>query len=182
MRKTRRFGLTAPRPELANWREMVTRVTEPRERVRIAVVGKYTDFVDSYKSVQEALIHGGIANDVGVDIHWLSSDDFTDPDRAADILSTYHGLLVPGDDELDPAPAEGVQQRDVGVPARPEDVLDAVVLQLGDQRLGRRHGLEGHTERSSMLIQVLPVMLPVGQAVISSCHGSCPRSTWLTVP
>jgi CTP synthase len=46
--------------------------------------------------VQEALIHGGIANDVGVDIHWLSSDDFTGPDRAADILSSYHGLLVPG--------------------------------------------------------------------------------------
>jgi CTP synthase len=59
-------------------------------------VGKYTDFVDSYKSVQEALIHGGIANDVGVDIHWLSSDDFTDADTAADILAPYQGLLVPG--------------------------------------------------------------------------------------
>ena len=54
----------------------------PRERVRIAVVGKYTDLVDSYKSVQEALIHGGIANDVGVDIEWLSSDLFTDQARA----------------------------------------------------------------------------------------------------
>ena len=55
-------------PDLAHWREMVQRVVAPHERVRIAVVGKYTDFVDSYKSVQEALIHGGIANDVGVDI------------------------------------------------------------------------------------------------------------------
>jgi CTP synthase len=91
-----RLGLDAARPDLAKWRELVTRVIEPHERVRIAVVGKYTDFVDSYKSVQEALIHGGIANDVGVDIHWLSSDDFTGPDRAADILSSYHGLLVPG--------------------------------------------------------------------------------------
>jgi CTP synthase len=91
-----RLHIDAPRPDLTAWRDMVTRVLEPHERVRIAVVGKYTDFVDSYKSVQEALIHGGIANDVGVDIQWLSSDDFTAPDRAAEILGSYHGLLVPG--------------------------------------------------------------------------------------
>jgi CTP synthase len=91
-----RLGLETPKPDLAAWRQLVTRVLQPHERVRIAVVGKYTDFVDSYKSVQEALIHGGIANDVGVDIHWLSSDDFTAPDRSAEILSSYHGLLVPG--------------------------------------------------------------------------------------
>src|SRR5687768_4267686 len=82
--------------DLGSWRAIVERVLRPHERVRIAVVGKYTDFVDSYKSVQEAIIHGGIANDVGVDIQWLSSDDFTAPDRAAEILSSYHGLLVPG--------------------------------------------------------------------------------------
>ena len=91
-----RLHIETPKPELTNWKQLVGRVLEPHERVRIAVVGKYTDFVDSYKSVQEALIHGGIANDVGVDIQWLSSDDFTAPDRAAEILSTYHGLLVPG--------------------------------------------------------------------------------------
>ena len=91
-----RLGLDAPRPDLANWRELVDRVLKPHDRVRIAVVGKYTDYADSYKSVQESLIHGGIANDVGVDIHWLSSDDFIAPDRAAEILGSYHGLLVPG--------------------------------------------------------------------------------------
>jgi len=91
-----RLGLDLPRPDLANWRALVDRVLEPHERVRIAVVGKYTDYADSYKSVQEALIHGGIANDVGIDIHWLSSDDFTAPDRAAEILRAFHGLLVPG--------------------------------------------------------------------------------------
>jgi CTP synthase len=64
--------------------------------VRIAVVGKYTQFVDSYKSVQEALIHGGIANDVGVDIAWISSDLFTSVARARELLAGYHGLLVPG--------------------------------------------------------------------------------------
>jgi CTP synthase len=71
-------------------------VVAPHERVRIAVVGKYTDFVDSYKSVQEALIHGGIANDVGVDIDWVSSDSFTDAAAARRILSEHDGLLVPG--------------------------------------------------------------------------------------
>ena len=85
------------RPTSRAWREMVQRVVAPRERVRIAVVGKYTDFVDSYKSVQEALIHGGIANDVGVDIAWLSSDVFIDARRGApSILADIDGLLVPG--------------------------------------------------------------------------------------
>jgi CTP synthase len=69
---------------------------QPHDRVRIAIVGKYTDYVDSYKSVQEAVIHGGIANDVGVDISWVASDSFTSAESAAEILSRYDGLLVPG--------------------------------------------------------------------------------------
>ncbi len=91
-----KLGLERPSPALVNWRELVQRVLVPRERVRIAVVGKYTDFVDSYKSVQEALIHGGIANDVGVDIKWMASEDFSSPERSAAILATVDGLLVPG--------------------------------------------------------------------------------------
>src|SRR5687767_6130473 len=91
-RIVRRLGLEAPDPDLSPWRTMVQRVVNPHERVRVAVVGKYTELVDSYKSVHEALIHGGIANDVGVDISWLSSDLFTTSDRAREILSTYHGL------------------------------------------------------------------------------------------
>jgi len=91
-----KFGIDRPAPDLAPWREMVQRIVAPSERVKIAVVGKYTDFVDSYKSVQEALIHGGIANDVGVDINWISSDNFVDADAAADILGRHDGLLVPG--------------------------------------------------------------------------------------
>ncbi|MFI5255907.1 MAG: CTP synthase [Gemmatimonadales bacterium] len=91
-----KLGLERPAPDMEPWREMVQRVVQPHERVRIAVVGKYTDFVDSYKSVQEALIHGGIANDVGVDISWVSSDSFTSTETAHDILGHYDGLLVPG--------------------------------------------------------------------------------------
>ncbi|MFL5580164.1 MAG: CTP synthase, partial [Gemmatimonadaceae bacterium] len=95
-RIVQRLNLPWKRPDLTQWRNMVQRVINPRERVRIAIVGKYTDYADSYKSVQEALIHGGIANDVGVDIAWVGSDNFTDADRASEILSQYHGLLVPG--------------------------------------------------------------------------------------
>ncbi len=91
-----RLNLEGRDPDLSAWRTMVQRVTSPRDRVRIAVIGKYTELVDSYKSVQEALIHGGIANDVGVDISWLSSDLFTGTDRAREILAGFHGVLVPG--------------------------------------------------------------------------------------
>src|SRR5579872_434037 len=91
-----RLGLGGKAPDLSGWREMVSRITSPSERVRIAVVGKYTDLVDSYKSVHEALIHGGIANDVGVDIRWISSDLFTSAERAGELLGPVHGLLVPG--------------------------------------------------------------------------------------
>ena len=95
-RVMRRLGLTGRTPDLASWRSMVQSIKQPHGRVRIAVVGKYTDFVDSYKSVQEALIHGGVANDLGVDISWLPSDEFTSAERAGEILEEFDGLLVPG--------------------------------------------------------------------------------------
>jgi CTP synthase len=81
---------------MEEWRRLVERVKAPRAgEVRIAVVGKYVALVDSYKSVQEALIHGGIANDVKVRIDWLSSEDF-EHGQSADKLRGYHGLLIPG--------------------------------------------------------------------------------------
>ena len=92
----RRLHLPHPAPELKAWEALVQRVISPARKVRIAVVGKYTDYVDSYKSVQEALIHGGIANDVGVEIAWTSSDLFTDIGRAREMLAGFDGLLVPG--------------------------------------------------------------------------------------
>jgi CTP synthase len=92
-----RLGLLGKRsPDLTAWRKLVQRIITPSKRVKIAVVGKYTEFVDSYKSVQEALIHGGIANDVGVDISWISSDTFTSRERTREVLAEYDGLLVPG--------------------------------------------------------------------------------------
>ncbi|MBI4539449.1 MAG: CTP synthase [Gemmatimonadetes bacterium] len=91
-----RLGVEAPPPDLGPWTTMVERIKHPsRGVVRIAVVGKYTQLVDAYKSIQQALVHGGIANDAAVDIHWLASEDFEDGTRA-ECLREYHGLLVPG--------------------------------------------------------------------------------------
>jgi len=91
-----RFGMTAPAPDLTAWKHIVERIKTPsRGAVRIAVVGKYTELVDAYKSVEQALIHGGIEHDVEVAIDWIASEELEtglDPG----FLSEYHGLLVPG--------------------------------------------------------------------------------------
>ncbi len=93
---TEKLGLDVPDPDLTAWASIVERVKNPKQgRVRIAVVGKYTELVDSYKSINEALTHGGIANDVRVDIGWLSSEDINGPEDA-NRLADYDGLLVPG--------------------------------------------------------------------------------------
>jgi len=90
------LGLETKEPDLRPWRGMVRRVMEPSDRVKIAVVGKYTALGDTYTSIREALIHGGIANDVGIDLEWVSSDKFADQHRAGELLRSFHGLLVPG--------------------------------------------------------------------------------------
>ena len=91
-----RLRLETKEPDLDSWKAMVEKILHPKHAVRIAVVGKYTDLHDAYKSVQEALIHGGIASDAGVQIDWLSSDQFTSQEAAGRLLGEYDGLLVPG--------------------------------------------------------------------------------------
>ena len=91
-----RLKLETREPDLSGWRQMVEKILHPSRRVRIAVVGKYTDLHDAYKSVHEALLHGGIGNDVGVDIEWLGSDQFTDQAAAGKLLHGFDGLLIPG--------------------------------------------------------------------------------------
>jgi CTP synthase len=104
----RMLGLDVPEPDLGPWRNMVNRIKTPGSgNVRIAVVGKYTELVDSYKSVQEALIHGGIASDVKVDIDWLSSEKFEDGELV-ERLRRYDGLLIPGG--FGPRGVEGMLQ------------------------------------------------------------------------
>ena len=91
-----RLGLDLPQPDMTSWTAMVNRVKHPSAgTAKIAVVGKYTDHIDSYKSIQESLIHGGIANDVKAGIHWLSSEVF-DNGEGVEKLKEYDGLLIPG--------------------------------------------------------------------------------------
>ncbi len=91
------LGLDGQSPDLTEWTRMVRAIRNPPGKaVRIAVVGKYTDHVDSYKSVQQALIHGGIANDVTVEIDWISSEVFDRDDEPGRRLDRYDGILIPG--------------------------------------------------------------------------------------
>jgi CTP synthase len=82
-------------PDLGRWQRIVDVVRAPDGEVRIAVVGKYTNLLDSYKSLAEALAHGGIANRVRVRLDWVDSQIFEQPDTVAR-LEGVHGILVPG--------------------------------------------------------------------------------------
>jgi len=82
-------------PNLDAWEAMVHRIKNPGDgRVRICVVGKYTELIDSYKSIAEALVHGGIDADVGVDVEWWSSERVEE--QGSDFVDRFHGVLVPG--------------------------------------------------------------------------------------
>ena len=91
----RRFGFATDRPDLNRWKDVVRRVKEPKSEVTIAIVGKYIGLKDSYKSLTEALIHGGIANDSRVHLDWIDSEEI-EVDGADKLLSHADGILVPG--------------------------------------------------------------------------------------
>ena len=93
----RHFGLTAPEPDLARWVDVVDRYQHPEGEVTIGVVGKYVGLPDAYKSLNEALVHGGLANRVKVHIRWIDAELFEQPDaEIAAHLEPMHGILVPG--------------------------------------------------------------------------------------
>jgi CTP synthase len=90
------FGITsAPPPDLERWRVITETIANPDGEVTVAVVGKYTGLKDAYKSLNEALVHGGIANKVKVNLEWIESQTFESQDAAA-YLEDVHGILVPG--------------------------------------------------------------------------------------
>jgi len=90
------FGLSdAKQPDLKRWKKIVGTVRHPEGEVSIAVVGKYTSLLDSYKSLAEALAHGGIANNVKVKLNWLDSQIF-ESEGTLHALEDVHGILVPG--------------------------------------------------------------------------------------
>ncbi len=90
------FGLDASTPpNLDVWRQIVSRIRFPDGEVKIAVVGKYTDLPDAYKSLSEALSHGGVANNARVNLDWIASETFEEEDTVEQ-LSDVHAILVPG--------------------------------------------------------------------------------------
>ena len=91
------FGLSqAPKPDLTMWQEIAQRLNQPEGEVNIAVVGKYIELKDAYKSLNEALIHGGIANNVKVNMRWIESATFEEEEGAVQSLEGVHAILVPG--------------------------------------------------------------------------------------
>ena len=92
------FGIRdAPAPDLTRWQNISDRLVHPDGEVTIAVVGKYTVLKDAYKSLIEALTHGGVANKVKVNLDWVESETFEGDDSAAATrLEGVHGILVPG--------------------------------------------------------------------------------------
>jgi CTP synthase len=91
----RLLKLDAPPRDLARWTEMLERLQNPRDEVTIGLVGKYVEYEDSYKSLKEALLHGGLAHQLKVNIHWIEAEGVVGPDWERQ-LDGYDGILVPG--------------------------------------------------------------------------------------
>ncbi len=90
------FGIEgAPAPKLDRWEGISSAIASPEGEVTIAIVGKYTGLKDAYKSLNEALVHGGIANRVKVKLEWIESEVFESEDPAPH-LEGVNGILVPG--------------------------------------------------------------------------------------
>lgn len=91
------FGIiNAPDPDLTRWLDVMERIENPEGEVIVGVVGKYVGLQDAYKSLQEALFHGGLANRVKVQVRWLDAELFEDDEELAAKLEPLHAILVPG--------------------------------------------------------------------------------------
>src|SRR5204862_109205 len=87
--------LDAPQANMTPWQEIIRKLVAPQHRVRIGVVGKYIELQDAYKSVYEAVIHGGVANDCGVEIEKVDAEEI-EKEGADKVLKGLGGILVPG--------------------------------------------------------------------------------------
>ena len=90
------FNLKTKKPNLKIWKDILYAIENPEGIVRIAIIGKYTSLKDSYKSLAEALIHGGIANKIKVELLWIDSSVFENEIIAKSKLENVHGIIVPG--------------------------------------------------------------------------------------
>jgi CTP synthase len=92
----RKLGLQAADRDLRRWSELVEIIDNPDATVTIGIVGKYVELEDSYKSLREALVHGGVANRLGVQVRWVESEDLMDDPNWEERLRDYDAILVPG--------------------------------------------------------------------------------------
>jgi len=138
----RALGLPhADPPDLAAWRQIVSRLHRPEGEVSVAVVGKYMGLFDAYKSLNEALVHGGIANNVRVNLHWIDAEEFAHSDQT-DRLHGMNAVLVPGG-----FGERGVEGKIAAVTFAREKRLPFLGICFGMQlacvEAARRVGLEG---------------------------------------
>jgi CTP synthase len=91
----RHLRMDAPPRNLTAWNEMLERLENPKDRVSIGLVGKYVEYEDSYKSLKEALLHGGLAHGLKVDVHWIEAEGVNGENWERQ-LEDYDGILVPG--------------------------------------------------------------------------------------
>jgi CTP synthase len=82
-------------PRMEPWEELVKKIKNPKHHVTIGIIGKYVDLTESYKSLHESLVHGGIANETKVELRYVSADELEDS-GSTDVLDGCHGILVPG--------------------------------------------------------------------------------------
>jgi len=145
------FGIEpAPKPDLTRWQGVMDRIDNPEGEVTIAIVGKYTGMKDAYKSLIEALYHGGIANRVKVKFEWIESDVFENEDPAP-FLEHVDGILVPGG--FGQRGAEGkIRAAQFARDARRGAFQPRVQLQLKEDRGRDINGFIGQTRNSSAMI------------------------------
>ncbi len=90
-----RLNIWTGAPRLEAWQELVERIKHPTHKVVIGITGKYVDLTESYKSLHEALVHGGVANDAKVELRYVSAEEIEEK-GAEELLAGCHGILVPG--------------------------------------------------------------------------------------
>ncbi len=91
------LNIWARAPRLAPWKELVRKIKEPKNKVVIAIIGKYVELTESYKSLHESLVHGGVGNDAQVELRYVGAEDLEKKDaNQKKLLDGCHGILVPG--------------------------------------------------------------------------------------
>ncbi len=91
----RHFNIKPNKINLIKWKKIVLSANKAKRNINIGIVGKYTDLPDAYKSLNEALVHGGLINNVGINIHWINSENLNDK-SIKNKFKNIHGIIVPG--------------------------------------------------------------------------------------